>query len=295
MKTRNYLVLGLASLFLFSCVSQKKMRQAEAKYGELNGAYAELKEKYKACQDDQTDYKSKISTLNTQKSALESSNADLKNQIDYLKQNNNTVLNQLKDLSVVTGSQAESIKKSLENIGSKDIYIKDLQGSIARKDSLNMALVMNLKGAIGNLDDKDINVKVDKGVVYVDISDKLLFKSGSYDVTDRAKEVLGKVAKVLNAQPEIEFMVEGHTDSVAIKSAGINDNWDLSVKRATTVVRILQSTYGLDPKRMTAAGRGQYLPLADNATLEGRAANRRTRIVILPQLDQFFKLLETKK
>ncbi len=295
MKTRNYLVLGLASLFLFSCVSQKKMRQAEAKYGELNGAYAELKEKYKVCQDEQTDYKSKISTLNTQKSALESSNADLKNQIDYLKQNNNTVLNQLKDLSVVTGSQAESIKKSLENIGSKDIYIKDLQGSIARKDSLNMALVMNLKGAIGNLDDKDINIKVDKGVVYVDISDKLLFKSGSYDVTDRAKEVLGKVAKVLNAQPEIEFMVEGHTDSVAIKSSGINDNWDLSVKRATTVVRILQSTYGLDPKRMTAAGRGQYLPLADNATAEGRAANRRTRIVILPQLDQFFKLLETKK
>ncbi len=295
MKTRNYLVLGLASLFLFSCVSQKKMRQAEAKYGELNGAYAELKEKYKACQDDQTDYKSKIAALNTQKSALESSNADLKNQVDYLKQNNNTVLNQLKDLSVVTGAQAESIKKSLENIGSKDLYIKDLQGSIARKDSLNMALVMNLKGAIGNLDDKDINIKVDKGVVYVDISDKLLFKSGSYDVTDRAKEVLGKVAKVLNAQPEIEFMVEGHTDSVAIKSNGINDNWDLSVKRATTVVRILQNTYGLDPKRMTAAGRGQYLPLADNATAEGRAANRRTRIVILPQLDQFFKLLETKK
>lgn len=295
MKTRNYLVLGVASLFLFSCVSQKKMRQAEAKYGELNGAYAELKEKYKACQDDQTDYKSKIAALNTQKSALESSNADLKNQVDYLKQNNNTVLNQLKDLSVVTGSQAESIRKSLENIGSKDIYIKDLQGSIARKDSLNMALVMNLKGAIGNLDDKDINIKVDKGVVYVDISDKLLFKSGSYDVTDRAKEVLGKVAKVLNAQPEIEFMVEGHTDSVAIKSAGINDNWDLSVKRATTVVRILQNTYGLDPKRMTAAGRGQYLPLGDNATSEGRAANRRTRIVILPQLDQFFKLLETKK
>ncbi len=295
MKTRNYVVLGVASLFLFSCVSQKKMRQAEVKFGELNGAYAELKEKYKACQDDQTDYKSKIAALNTQKSALESSNADLKNQIDYLKQNNNTVLNQLKDLSVVTGSQAESIKKSLENIGSKDIYIKDLQGSIARKDSLNMALVMNLKGAIGNLDDKDINIKVDKGVVYVDISDKLLFKSGSYDVTDRAKEVLGKVAKVLNAQPEIEFLVEGHTDSIAMKSAAINDNWDLSVKRATTVVRILQTTYGLDPKRMTAAGRGQYLPLADNATAEGRAANRRTRIVILPQLDQFFKLLEPKK
>ena len=295
MKIRNYVVLGLSSVLLFSCVSQKQMRQAEAKYGELNGAYLELQGKYRTLQDEQNKCNNQVSELNTKKSALESSNADLKSQIDYLKQNNNTVLNQLKDLSVVTGSQAESIKKSLENIGSKDIYIKDLQGSIARKDSLNMALVMNLKGAIGNLDDKDINIKVDKGVVYVDISDKLLFKSGSYDVTDRAKEVLGKVAKVLNAQPDIEFMVEGHTDSVAIKSNGISDNWDLSVKRATTVVRILQNTYGLDPKRMTAAGRGQYLTLADNTTNEGRAANRRTRIVILPQLDQFFKLLETKK
>lgn len=218
-----------------------------------------------------------------------------KKQIDYLKQNNNTVLNQLRDMSVVTNAQAESIRKSLDNIGAKDMYIKDLQGSIARKDSLAMALVMNLKGAIGNLDDKDINIKVDKGVVYVDISDKLLFKNASYDVTERAKEVLGKVAKVLQNQPEIEFMVEGHTDSNPIHSAGIVDNWDLSVKRATSVVRILQNTYGLDPKRMTAAGRSEYLPLADNNTAGGRAANRRTRIVILPQLDQFFKLLETKK
>ena len=125
--------------------------------------------------------------------------------------------------------------------------------------------------------------------------DKLLFKSGAYDVTDRAKVVLGKVAKVLNAQPDIEFMVEGHTDSLAIRGNGpIEDNWDLSVKRATTIVRILQESYGLNPKRMTAAGRGQYAPIADNTTNEGRAANRRTRIVILPQLDQFFKLLETK-
>lgn len=294
MKLRMYVGLSMSAVLLFSCVSQKAMKQQQAKYGELNGAYLELQTKYRGLQDDLTRCNNQVSDLTTKKSAVEASNADLKNQVDYLKQNNSTVLTQLKDLSVVTGAQAESIKKSLDNIGAKDIYIKDLQGSIARKDSLNMALVMNLKGAIGNLDDKDINIKVEKGVVYVDISDKLLFKSGSYDVTDRAKEVLGKVAKVLNAQPEIEFMVEGHTDSVAIKSNGIADNWDLSVKRATTVVRILQNTYGLAPKRMTAAGRGQYLPLADNATAEGRAANRRTRIVILPQLDQFFKLLETK-
>lgn len=299
MKAKVYLLIAITSLAMFSCVSPKKLEAEKAKYTELSGNYLALQAKYRDLQDElkkcEADSKSKINDLSNRKNLLEEQVDDLKKQIDYLKQNNNTVLNQLKDLSVVTGAQAESIKKSLENIGAKDMYIQDLQGSIARKDSLNMALVMNLKGAIGNLDDKDINIKVEKGVVYVDISDKLLFRSGSYEVTERAKEVLGKVAKVLNAQPEIEFQVEGHTDSVPIKSPGILDNWDLSVKRATSVVRILQDTYGLDPKRMTAAGRSQYLPVADNSTPEGRAANRRTRIVILPQLDQFFKLLETKK
>jgi chemotaxis protein MotB len=302
MKLKFYLAIAMASLAIFSCVSPKKLEEANTKYNELSGNYLALQGKYRDLQDELKKCNSQvdkdntiIAALNAQKETLDGQIGDLNKQVDYLKANNSTVLSQLKDLSVVTGSQAESIKKSLENIGSKDIYIRDLQGSIARKDSLNMALVMNLKGAIGNLDDKDINIKVDKGVVYVDISDKLLFKSASYDVTDRAKEVLGKVARVLNAQPEIEFMVEGHTDSLAIKSPGILDNWDLSVKRATTIVRILQNTYGLDPKRMTAAGRSQYLPVGDNTTAEGRAANRRTRIVILPQLDQFFKLLETKK
>jgi chemotaxis protein MotB len=182
----------------------------------------------------------------------------------------------------------------MENIGMKDSYIQGLQTSLAQKDSLNMALVMNLKGAIGNLDDKDINIKVDKGVVFIDISDKLLFKSGSYDVTDKAKEVLGKVAMVLKNQPNMEFMVEGHTDNVPFKKADLVDNWDLSVKRSTTIVRLLQAQYGLDPSKMIAAGRSEYQPLASNSTTEGKAVNRRTRIVILPQLDQFFKLLEKK-
>ena len=167
---------------------------------------------------------------------------------------------------------------------------------MAHKDSLNMALVMNLKGAIGNMDDQDINIKVDKGVVYIDISDKLLFKSGQFDVTSRAKEVLGKVATVLKNQPDVEFMVEGHTDNVPYRGGGgyLLDNWDLSVKRATSVVRILQKQYGLEPSKMSAAGRGEYRPLTDNTSPAGKAANRRTRILILPQLDQFFKLLEPK-
>lgn len=293
-KISTFILIAAASVSAVSCVSTKKFKESEAKYSQLNGAYLDLQSKYREAQGELNASKNANTDLTNKNSSLQTQIADLNKQVDFLKQNNSQVLNQLKDLSVISGSQAESIRKSMENISSKDAYIKDLQSSIARKDSLNMALVMNLKGAVGNLDDKDINIKVDKGVVYIDISDKLLFKSGSYDITDRAKEVLGKVAKVLNNQPDIEFMVEGHTDSVAYKGTQLVDNWDLSVKRATSVVRVLQNQYGLDPKRMTAAGRGQFIPIADNSTAEGRAANRRTRIVILPQLDQFFKLLEKK-
>ncbi|MBO9681723.1 MAG: OmpA family protein, partial [Flavisolibacter sp.] len=223
---------------------------------------------------------------------LETEIAGLNKQIDFLKENNNTVINQLKDLSVISSSQAQSIQKSLENIGAKDLYIQNLQSAIARKDSLNMALVMNLKGALNDINDQDVEIKVEKGVVFISISDKMLFKSGKYEVTDNAMNVLEKVAQVLNSKPDIEFMVEGHTDNVAIKNNLLVDNWDLSVKRATSVVRILQNKFGIDPKRMTAGGRGEYIPVQTNETAEGKAANRRTRIVILPQLDQFFKLLE---
>jgi len=288
MKCKQVLLTGLSSLLLFSCVSSKKYKGEIAKYEELNGNYAKLQGDLKGCEDAKADYAKN-------KAALESQIADLQKQNEFLKANNTQALKQLQDLSVISSSQAESIKKSLDNIGAKDAYIQDLQASMARKDSLNMALVMNLKGAIGNLADDDINIKVDKGVVYIDISDKLLFNSGSYVVTPKANEVLGKVAKVLKAQPDIEFMVEGHTDNKPFSKGLLLDNWDLSVHRATAVVRVLQNQYGLPPAHIAAAGRGEYLPVAPNDSPEGRAANRRTRIVILPQLDQFFKLLEPKK
>jgi len=294
MHLKSIAVVGVASTLLFSCVSKKELQKEQAKYETLNKGYLKVEDDLLKCREE-----SRQKSIQNDEAALKNKSLQteldlLTKQIEYLKQNNNQVVNQLKDLAVISGTQAESIKKSMENLGAKDNYIQSLQSTIARKDSLNMALVMNLKGAIGNLDDKDINIKVDKSAVYIDISDKLLFKSGSYDVTDRAKEVLGKVAKVLNNQPDIEFLVEGHTDSIAYKGPVLLDNWDLSVKRATTVVRLLEKSYGLDPKRMTAAGRGEYIPLADNSTAENRAVNRRTRIVILPQLDQFFKLLEKK-
>ncbi len=280
---------ALSSTLLFACVSPKKLHEAESRYSQLNGAYLELQGKLRNCEQNARD---SADAYARRKTSYENKVTSMNDQLEMLKQNNSQVLNQLKDLSVISGSQAESIKKSLENIGAKDAYIKDLQSAIARKDSLNMALVMNLKGAIGNLNDQDINIKVDKGVVYIDISDKLLFKSGSYDITDQAKVVLGKVAAVLNNQPNIEFMVEGHTDNVPYARGVLLDNWDLSVKRATAVVRVLQNQYGIQPARMTAAGRSEYVPITSNDTPDGKAANRRTRIVILPELDQFFKLLE---
>lgn len=281
-------LLAFAVITASSCVSQKKFKAELARYEALNASYTQLQGSLKKCEDDKTE-------LNRKQTALETEINGLNKQIGFLKENNTQALKQLQDLSVISSQQAESIKKSLENIGAKDNYIQTLQESLARKDSLNMALVMNLKGAVGSLEDEDINIKVDKGVVYIDISDKLLFKSGSYEITDKAKEVLGKVAAVLKNQPDMEFMVEGHTDNVPFAKGVLVDNWDLSVKRATAVVRILQKQYGLDPTRMAAAGRGEFKPITDNSNTEGKATNRRTRIVILPQLDQFFKLLEPKK
>ena len=289
MKVTSILAGVIASaVIMSSCVSKKVLRSEKVRYETLMTSYNDLQRQLKECNDMSAEGQRRRTQLEAEIAQLKKDNA-------FLKDNNNQALKQLENLSVISSAQAESIKKSLDNIGAKDNYIQSLQSEISRKDSLNMALVMNLKGAIGNLDDKDINIKVDKGVVYIDISDKMLFQSGSYNITPRAKEVLGKVAMVVKNQPDIEFMVEGHTDNVPYKGGGgLTDNWDLSVKRATTVVRVLQNEYGLNPAKMAAAGRGEYLPVADNSTAEGRSANRRTRIVILPQLDQFFKLLEKK-
>ena len=287
MRIKHMALAGILPLMLFSCVSSKKFKSLQSKYDSLNNSYGQLQNDLRNCNN-------KTAGLTQDKTNCDAQLAALQKQIAFLKDNNTQALKQLEDMSVISSSQAQSIRQSLENLGAKDAYIQSLQSALAHKDSLNMALVNNLKGAIGDLNDQDINIKVDKGVVYVDISDKLLFASGKYAVTARAQEVLGKVATVLKAQPNIEFMVEGHTDNVPYRHGDLLDNWDLSVKRATAVVRILQNKYGLEPAKMAAAGRSEYVPVASNDTPDGRALNRRTRIVILPQLDQFFKLLEHK-
>lgn len=265
------LLSATAAILLSSCVSQKKYNELEAKQRETQDQLNTATVKLNSCLDEKDRMNQEISRLNNTNAAL---------------------LNNVGDLATLSKKEAENLERSLESIKEKDLAIRSMQEALNKKDSVTLALVTSLKGALGNMNDEDIEINVEKGVVYVSISDKLLFDSGRYNITPRAKEVLGKVATVVKNKPNIEFMVEGHTDNKPIKTSMFEDNWDLSVKRATSVVRVLQDDFGVEPARMTAAGRSYYIPVATNETAEGRAKNRRTRIVVLPKLDQFYSMIE---
>ena len=268
----------LAIILLSSCVSQKKYAELEATNQKnlnlLNSATV------------------KLNTCLDEKASAEANYKALQEQVAFLKDNNQDLINNMGNLTTLSQKGAENLEKSLESLKEKDLVIRTMQDAVTRRDSVTLALVTSLKGAFIDINDNDIEINVEKGVVFISISDKLLFNSGSYYVSDRAKEVLGKVAQVVLDKSEIEFMVEGHTDNVPIQNEVLQDNWDLSVKRATSVVRVLQEDFRVPPQRMTAAGRSYYIPLMDNETAEGRAKNRRTRIVVLPKLDQFYDLIE---
>ncbi len=267
---KKMLVGLMGASLLFSCVPQKKYAELESKQKETQSLLDNATVKLNSCLEDTA----RLKLLEEQNTYLKSSNADL--------------INNLGNLTTLTTKGAENLERSLESLKEKDLTIKRLNQAITRRDSVNLALVQSLKGVLGNLDDEDIQIDVEKGVVFVSISDKLLFNTGSYTVTPKAKEVLGKVAKVVNNKPDFEFMVEGHTDDRAFSRGDLLDNWDLSVKRATSVVRILQKEFNVDPKRMTAAGRSQYVPVSTTDL----AKNRRTRIVVLPKIDQFYSMIE---
>ena len=277
---RKIFIVVLSVGFLAtSCVSNKK--------------YNELAERHKQTEDLLNSATVKLNACLKDYKGLQYQISSLKNQNDLLKENNQQLINNVGNLTTLTQKGAENLEKSLESLREKDLTIRNLRDAVTRRDSINLALVQSLKGAIGNLDDQDIEIKVEKGVVFVNISDKLLFSSGSYAITQRAKEVLGKVATVVKNKPDFEFMVEGHTDNVPFKAnSSIRDNWDLSVLRATAVVRVLQNDFGVAPSRMTAAGRSEYVPVTSNSSKEGKAQNRRTRIVVLPKLDQFYNMIE---
>ncbi len=236
--------------------------------------------------------KKKIAALETDLAAKQKEVEQLEEQVEYLQSTSSSLLDRMSDLSVINKTGAESIKKSLDNIGQQYSFIQDLTTKIQSKDSLNLALVMNLKRSLSDVNDEDVQVEVKGGVVYVSISDKLLFQSGSAHINEEAQQVLSKLATVINDHNDLNILVEGHTDNVPMSNSCVKDNWDLSVKRATSVVRTLQEDYYVSPERLTAAGRSEYLPKEDNDTEAGRSANRRTEIIITPKLDQFFKLLE---
>jgi len=216
----------------------------------------------------------------------------LQEQLDHIQETNSSLLDRMADLSIVNKAGAESIQQSLESINQQYSFIQNLTEKVQAKDSLNLALVMNLKRSLSDLNDEDVQVEVRGGVVHVSISDRLLFRSGSANLSNQAKDVLGKVATVINDHEDLNILIEGHTDNVPFGNDCLADNWDLSVKRATSVARTLQQDYYVAPERLTAGGRSEYMPKADNATPDGRSLNRRTEIIIAPKLDQFFKLME---
>ena len=264
------LIITLTSISLTSCVSKKKFTLLENKNKEIQELLNTATVKLNVCLTEQE---------------------ALTKQVDYLKQNNTELISSSKEMTVLTAQNSQNLEKSLESLKEKDLKINRLQDALTRKDSVTLALVTSLKREVG-IDDPDININVEKGVVMISIADNLLFKSGSYEVGDNAKAVLAKVAKVINSKSDFECMVESHTDNLPIKNAVLLDNWDLSVKRATSIVRVLQNDLGVSPKQLIPAGRSSYIPLVANDTPANRAKNRRTRIIIMPKIDQFYDMIE---
>lgn len=253
---------------------------------------ASLQEEHEMVKKDLKNTTAELSDCINQKDKAKDKVTDLEEEVAYLKSVNFKLLENTGDLATLSAKEAENLERSLESIREKDLQIKTMRDAINKKDSVTLALVTSLKSSLGDINDPDIEVNVEKGVVFISISDKLLFKSGSFDVSQEARAVLAKVAKVVNDKPDMEFLVEGHTDDVPVSKAGIIDNWDLSVKRATAVVRVLQNEFSVAPEQMTAAGKSYYAPIADNDTPANRSKNRRTRIVVLPKIDQFYKMIE---
>lgn len=278
---RKLVLLVVMIVVTASCVSKKD--------------YANLEARHKKAQDELVAVKNSLTKCMIEKEKYQNQITGLDNTISELKKDKEKTLEYVDNLTVLTKGANDNIKETLAQLSKKDKYINRIRAAASKKDSLNLVVAFHLKKELKEgIDDEDIEINVEKTVVFISISDKLLFKSGSYNVTDKAYKVLEKVATVVKGQPEMEVMIEGHTDSTPIKNDIIQDNWDLSAKRATAITRILQYKYGVKPGRLIAAGRSSYVPIAENDTPANKAKNRRTKIIIMPKIGQFFDLLETK-
>lgn len=272
MKIFKVLAVSAMVLGMTSCISKKQ--------------YDALSSNYKQCIENVGERQREIQDLKSQNSALSSENNLLKSQHDALKSSLDACLSN-------SGKSSANIDKLVGEINSSNSYIKQLISNNAKNDSLNLALSNKLKRSLDNVADSDVQVKVLKGVVMISLSDKMLYKTGDFNILPEAQEVLGKVAKVINDYDKYSVLIEGNTDNAPLSSANLpRDNWDLSALRGTAVAKILQTQFGVDPARITAGGRSEYNPKATNMSVSGRAENRRTEIIIMPKLDEFMKLMD---
>lgn len=287
------LVLGLLVIAtLGSCAAKKELASTRLQVEDLLKEKNMAEQKLADLTTKSQDCEQKRSTVETELELRKEQVNDLKEQVGDLKVTLSNQMTQVGDLTVLSKAATDNISETLSQLEAKDNYLKYLQMAKTKTDSLNLALAVNLKSVLNSgLDDTDIEVVVDKTVVMINLSDKMLFKSGKAEISSRADEILGKIAKIIKSRPGLDVMVEGYTDSQPISRNGIKDNWDLSVLRSTSVVRALQEKHGIDPNRLIAAGRGEHNAIASNETAEGRSKNRRTRIIILPELGEFYDLL----
>lgn len=274
---KNILISGivLGALTLTSCVSKKK-------YTELETSYNNLQVDYNRSQVDLGSCTTRVQSLEDMLTQERTTNQNLKKAL--------TTLQNSLDNSITQGNV--NISKLVDEINASNKYIQHLVNTKNKSDSLNVVLTNNLTRSLSREELKDVDIQVLKGVVYISLADNMLYKSGSYEISDRAGETLSKVAKIINDYKDYDVLIEGNTDNVPIRRENIRNNWDLSTLRASSVVQALQNQYGVNPSRMTAGGRGEYNPISDNATDAGKARNRRTQIIITPRLNEFMELID---
>jgi chemotaxis protein MotB len=296
MKT-NIFLFATAVFLLQSCSGKKRIADLTYEVDQATNLYTETKYDLEECKKEKSSIATQLESerfrYETLKNSKEESEATLRAQLEDMKKQREQQYAQVGDLTVLSKSANDNMNQTIKQLESKDKYIRHLMDAKSKADSLNLALAVNLKSALKDgIDDQDIDVKVDKTVVFINLSDKMLYQSGNYQLTPRAGEVLAKIATIIKSKPELEVMVEGYTDNVPIRNSCMEDNWDLSVRRSSQVVKTLQKVYGVNPDKLIAAGRGEYNRLADNNTAEGKAMNRRTRIILMPKLSQFYDLLK---
>ena len=277
MKKNVFFIALAAGLLMTSCASKKDLVNCQTENKTLQTSLQQAKEDLAAS-------KARVTSLEEQLAAQKQALAEQKR--SYAK------LQQSLDKSLTNASQNNvSIEKLVDQINESNQYIRHLVEVKSKSDSLNMVLTNNLTRSLSKEELKEVDVQVMKGVVYISLADNMLYKSGSYEINDRAAETLSKIAKIIKDYKDYDVLIEGNTDNVPISKTNIRNNWDLSALRASSVVQALQNQYGVDPKRLTAGGRGEYNPIADNNTEVGKQRNRRTQIIITPKLDEFMDLI----